>query len=182
VGSQRGEAGHKNLIQIGGGQNTFGAALPSGTGIGESATVLAGVGQGAQPQIVLSGSFAAPTTAGTYTLHLENGLANVLNNITPPPVPPQYWTVTAATVNTVAASFSFTIGSSYTRGDVNCDGAVNSFDIDPFVIALTNPSGYAAQYPTCNILSADANCDGAVNSFDIDPFVRCLTGGCEPCP
>jgi hypothetical protein len=68
------------------------------------------------------------------------------------------------------------------RGDVNCDGAVNAFDIDPFVLALTDPTGYAAAYPSCRILNADTNCDGAVNAFDIDPFVECLTGGCHPCP
>jgi hypothetical protein len=64
------------------------------------------------------------------------------------------------------------------RGDLNCDGAINNFDIDPFVLALTNPSGYAAAYPACDLYNADINCDGAVNNFDIDPFVQCLTGGC----
>ena len=29
-------------------------------------------------------------------------------------------------------------------GDLNCDGAVNNGDIDPFVLALTDPGGYAA--------------------------------------
>jgi formylglycine-generating enzyme len=68
-------------------------------------------------------------------------------------------------------------------GDLNCDGLVNTFDIDPFVLALTDPAGYAAAYPSCNILNADVNCDGSVNTFDIDPFVLCLTGGgCAPCP
>ncbi len=62
-------------------------------------------------------------------------------------------------------------------GDVNCDGLVNSFDIDPFVLALTNPAGYAAAYPHCSHLQADVNGDGVVNSFDIDPFVLLLTGG-----
>jgi hypothetical protein len=67
-------------------------------------------------------------------------------------------------------------------GDMNCDGAVNAFDIDPFVLALTNPTQYATTYPNCNIMNADANCDGAVNAFDIDVFVQCLTTGCQPCP
>jgi hypothetical protein len=64
-----------------------------------------------------------------------------------------------------------------TTGDLNCDGLVNAFDIDPFVLALTNPAGYALAYPDCNILSADANGDGLVNAFDIDPFVQILVGG-----
>ena len=70
-----------------------------------------------------------------------------------------------------------------TRGDLNCDGAIDSFDIDPFVLALTNPAGYQAQYPNCNIMNGDINCDGAVDSFDIDGFVECIvTGTCPPCP
>ena len=69
------------------------------------------------------------------------------------------------------------------RGDLNCDGSVNVFDIDPFVRALTDPPGYEQAYPHCDIMLADANCDGLVNAFDIDPFVLCLTGGgCPPCP
>lgn len=62
-------------------------------------------------------------------------------------------------------------------GDTNCDGVVNTFDIDPFVLALTSPDGYAAAQPTCEISAADANGDGVVNTFDIDPFVLLLTGG-----
>jgi hypothetical protein len=63
------------------------------------------------------------------------------------------------------------------QGDLNCDGAVNAFDIDPFVLALTDPTGYAAAFPDCDQRLADANGDGAVNAFDIDPFVLLLTGG-----
>lgn len=62
-------------------------------------------------------------------------------------------------------------------GDVNCDGDVNVFDIDPFVLALTDEPGYAAHYPACDINNADLNGDGTINVFDIDPFVLCLTGG-----
>jgi hypothetical protein len=65
------------------------------------------------------------------------------------------------------------------RGDANCDGAVNGYDIDPFVFALTNPRGWDLVYP-CDINCAtDINQDGVVNGYDIDPFVQCLTaGGC----
>ncbi|MBL8879453.1 MAG: hypothetical protein JNG88_10070 [Phycisphaerales bacterium] len=63
--------------------------------------------------------------------------------------------------------------------DMNCDGLINSFDIDGFVLALSNPAAYAAAYPDCNIDNADVNNDGLVNSFDIDPFVVCLaSNGC----
>jgi len=62
------------------------------------------------------------------------------------------------------------------KGDLNCDGVINESDIDPFVLALTNPKSYAKMYPKCNILNADCNADGQVNNFDIDPFAKLLKG------
>jgi len=61
-------------------------------------------------------------------------------------------------------------------GDLNCDGAVNVFDIDPFVLALTDQAAYGAQFPYCDYMLADCNGDGSVNVFDIDPFVALLVG------
>lgn len=66
------------------------------------------------------------------------------------------------------------------RGDANCSGAVDAFDIDPFVLGLTNFAAWQAAYPGCPTGNLDCNCDNAVNAFDIDPFVQCLTVGC-PC-
>jgi hypothetical protein len=60
-------------------------------------------------------------------------------------------------------------------GDLNCDGNVDFGDINPFVLALTNPAGYAAAYPNCNIMNGDINQDGKVDFGDINPFVRLLT-------
>jgi hypothetical protein len=64
----------------------------------------------------------------------------------------------------------------YLPGDMNCDGLVDNFDISPFILALTNPAGYAAAYPDCNILNGDINGDGELNNFDISPFVSLLSG------
>jgi hypothetical protein len=66
--------------------------------------------------------------------------------------------------------------------DANCDGVVNAFDIDAFVLALTNQAAWQAQYGSgglgCDIMCViDCNADGTINSFDIDPFVQILTGG-----
>ena len=61
-------------------------------------------------------------------------------------------------------------------GDLNCDGVVNSLDIDPFVLAMTNPVEYGLQYPDCDIMYGDTNDDGSINSLDIDPFVVLLSG------
>ena len=66
------------------------------------------------------------------------------------------------------------------QGDLYCDGVVNAFDIDPFVQALIDPTGYAAAYRSCHLLNADCNADGPVNTFDIDPFVECIINqGCQ---
>jgi hypothetical protein len=61
-------------------------------------------------------------------------------------------------------------------GDLNCDDALDAFDIDPFVLALTDPAGYAQQYPDCDRQRADVNADGQIDAFDIDPFVNLLVG------
>lgn len=62
-------------------------------------------------------------------------------------------------------------------GDLNCDGLITVSDIAPIVLALTDPAGYAAQFPDCNILNADTNADGLVSVGDIGGFVALLTGG-----
>jgi hypothetical protein len=62
-------------------------------------------------------------------------------------------------------------------GDVNCDGAVNFGDINPFVEALSDPDGYQQSYPGCWPSNADINGDQSVNFGDINPFVELLTGG-----
>ena len=65
-------------------------------------------------------------------------------------------------------------------GDMNCDGAINNFDIDPFVLALTSAGhatpfdDYDAAWPACDGMLADCNEDGAVDNFDIDAFVALL--------
>lgn len=62
------------------------------------------------------------------------------------------------------------------RGDVNCDGSVDFFDIDPFLLALFDPQAYAAAFPGCE--NADVSRDGSVDFFDIDPFLQCLFAAC----
>ncbi|MCG3126640.1 MAG: hypothetical protein CHACPFDD_01491 [Phycisphaerae bacterium] len=61
-------------------------------------------------------------------------------------------------------------------GDMNCDGAVDGFDVDPFVLAMINPVEYANQYPACDITHGDVNGDGSINGFDVDGFVDLLDG------
>jgi hypothetical protein len=61
-------------------------------------------------------------------------------------------------------------------GDMNCDGVVTVSDVGPFVLAVTNPAGYAAQFPACPILNGDINGDGFVTVADIGGFVALVTG------
>ncbi len=56
-------------------------------------------------------------------------------------------------------------------GDMNCDGAVTFDDINPFVLALSDPAAYAATYPNCNVLNGDCDSDGDVDFDDINCFV-----------
>jgi hypothetical protein len=85
--------------------------------------------------------------------------------------------LTAYDAVTVSAEMEIVPADAPTIGDLNCDGSIDVFDIDPFVLALTNPEAYAAAYPDCDHMLADINGDGAVNAFDIDPFVILLSGG-----
>ncbi len=68
------------------------------------------------------------------------------------------------------------------RGDANCDGLVNFFDVDPFVLALFNLSHYEADFCGGDVCTADTDCSGAVNFLDIDTFVECLFGNSAGCP
>jgi hypothetical protein len=180
VGVQRGTAGQMNLVQLGGAQNTFGTAMSPGSGIGESAAVLSGIGQGGSPQLVLSGSFVAPATEGSYTFSLQNGVANVLAGVG---TPPAFSPVSSATVNLAGASFTFTVGQTVCHGDMNCDGSIGFADINPFVLYLSNFSSWQATY-TCDAHNGDINGDGTYPAFsDINPFVSLLSQSPAPtCP
>ncbi|MGE3180078.1 MAG: hypothetical protein AB7N71_00470 [Phycisphaerae bacterium] len=173
IGVQRGTAGARNLVQIGGGQNTFGQATGPGTGVAENANVVGGVGQSGNVVLVTS-SFPAPAAEGTYTFSLSMPIANVLDQLN---APPAFSPVSQATVDSSAGSFSFTVGTAQLLGDMNCDGTVSVSDIGGFVLALTDPAGYAAQFPACDINNADVNGDMNISVSDIGPFVNLLTGG-----
>ncbi|MBU0640428.1 MAG: hypothetical protein KKB50_16310 [Planctomycetes bacterium] len=65
-------------------------------------------------------------------------------------------------------------------GDLNCDGTLNGFDIDVFVLVLNSAEpydDYYALYPDCDHTFADVNADGLINGFDIDAFVALMAGG-----
>ncbi|QOJ15461.1 MAG: hypothetical protein HRU75_12790 [Planctomycetia bacterium] len=187
-GVQRGTAGQRNLIQIGGMQNTFGVSQNPGAGMAEVANPLAGVGQ-AGMQVLASGSFTAPNTPGLYSFSLQNGIANVLvQRNDAPAISP----VAPATAVMTGALFSFTV-TPCLPGDANCDGSVNNFDIDYFVDALLSngdPTAYLARGGSQACFDArdcwgDLDGSTALNNFDIDAFVACIISPPapgQPCP
>src|SRR5262249_31852328 len=54
-------------------------------------------------------------------------------------------------------------------GDLNCDRSVDAADVGAFVLALLDPAGYRATYPSCDINNADLNRDGSVDGLDVQP-------------
>ncbi|MGE0482271.1 MAG: dockerin type I domain-containing protein [Phycisphaerae bacterium] len=72
-----------------------------------------------------------------------------------------------------------TEGLCFVLADMNCDGAVNNFDSDGYVLALVDPEGYAVEYAACDLLRGDIDRNGHVNNFDTDLFTNCIIhGGC----
>ncbi|MGE0482171.1 MAG: hypothetical protein AB7Q17_17055 [Phycisphaerae bacterium] len=68
----------------------------------------------------------------------------------------------------------------YCLGDMNNDGVLNSFDTDPFVEALTDPSGFDENYPPhagSRVDHADCDCSGTVTNDDIDAYTELLFEG-----
>jgi hypothetical protein len=76
------------------------------------------------------------------------------------------------------ATYAVCLGSAPCSGDLNCDGLVDFDDINPFILALSDPQGYAQQYPNCRRENADCNGDGAVNFDDINAFVARMGARC----
>ncbi len=63
-----------------------------------------------------------------------------------------------------------------TVGDMNCDGRTSVADINPFVLALNDPAGYAAAHPLCDRNHADTDRDGQIAANDITGFVAAVLG------
>jgi hypothetical protein len=67
------------------------------------------------------------------------------------------------------------VAPSYPVGDLDCSGAVGFGDINPFILALTNPSAYEVAFPLCDAGLADVDGSGACDFGDINPFIQLLT-------
>ncbi len=150
IGVQRGTTGEMNLVQIGGGQNTFGAA---GQSMGTNPYVVANVGTD-QDVLLAAGSFPTPTTVGNYTLRIENAIANVLTEVN---TPPDFSPVTSAAVTYVADAVTFAVPI---IGDLDNDGDVDLSDLAQLLSYYGTTSG-----ATC--LEGDLDGDGDVDLSDL---------------
>jgi hypothetical protein len=64
----------------------------------------------------------------------------------------------------------------YPLADMNGSYTVDAFDIEPFIMALTDPGTYALRYPQMDPMAVgDINGDGALDAFDIEGFIGLLT-------
>lgn len=167
TGLQRGATGARNLVQIGGAQNTLGQALPSGAGVAESVSVVAGIGQSGTVELA-SGSFEVPSAPGAYLFRLENVLGNVLAGVNPPPA---YSPVVAApNIETTDTTITFEV-LPCDACDADCNGAHDGSDVHGFVSALLGgmPS-------PCSPCAGDMDGGGTVTSADVLAFVDCMLG------
>jgi len=74
-------------------------------------------------------------------------------------------------------SIEATVPGAVVLGDLNGDGTLTNGDIAAFVLALTDPTGYAAAYPDLNPDEVgDFSRDGSFTNGDISGFVDALTG------
>jgi hypothetical protein len=84
-------------------------------------------------------------------------------------------------INSVLTSANKMIPIRVCKGDINLDGKINGFDVDPFVALLTNNwSENLSEREELLFWLGDLNSDGVISFADIDPFVDVLTGEAEP--
>ncbi len=74
------------------------------------------------------------------------------------------------------ATFVVQSAPQFPVGDTDCNGYIDFDDINPFVLAISDPAAYQATYPNCPLSNSDCNYDGFVDFDDINPFVALLGG------
>jgi hypothetical protein len=165
TGTQVGEPGARNLLQIGGAQNTLGVA---GNTMGLDVDVDANVG-GGDWQVVASGSFDLPTGIGSYLFRIDDQtmMANVLDVVHSPP---QHSEVSEIPLVITRGSIGFEV---VYGGDMNGDCVVNVTDMTLFAAALNSTPGA----PNWNPL-ADLDCGGVVNITDFTIFTSRFGTSC----
>jgi len=161
-----------DLVQIGGMQNTFGS--PAGN-VGTDTSVEQQIGQGAQPQVVASGEFFAPSTAGSYCMDLQATAVNVLTSTGPIA---GIWRVRQASVSLVQGSFCFTVRCLADVDDGSGtgvpDGGVTIDDLLYYNVIFADGDARA----DVDDGTSTGTCDGGVTIDDLLYFLDRFASGC----
>ncbi len=171
VGTQvLGPGGARNVIHIGGGQNTFGSLpQPPVPGFGEDFDVEPNVGQLAEGQIIAAGSFTAPTTKGAYSFSLQSAMANTMDAVN---AAPDWSPVSPATV--LAGDSGGAIGFVLCEAaDADGSSILTPADLGAFVDLLLG-TVTANPYAMCAV---DLNDDGQINGADIQLVLEAYLAG-----
>ncbi len=157
-GTPVGPAGERNLVQIGGAQNTLGAPLGP---IGLDTDAETGVGRGPGGQVLAEGEFRMPSTPGVYTFLIVRPRANTLASKDDGSGRP-----IARWADALIGAKMFRIVVEC-RADLNADGAVDAFDFLLFIDGLSRGEA-----------GADLNGDGEIDALDAAEFLRAAGEGC----
>ncbi len=157
-GTPIGPVGERNLIQVGGAQNTLGAPLGP---IGLDTDAEAGVGQGPGGQPLAGGEFRMPSTPGMYTFLIVRPRASTLASNDD------------GSGRSKAAWADARIGVKMLRivvecgADLNADGVVDALDLLLFIDEWSRGEA-----------RADLNRDGGIDALDAAEFLRAAGDGC----
>ncbi len=156
-----GSAGDHGLVNINGYSTSFANGLGGAAAL--YTVTLEAIGEG-----TVSASFAPATSWAHFAASTPRGLkvGHTASNGDP------------AQANYPAPITLTATAPSGCPGDADCSGAVDFFDIDPFVARLGCPSGGGGCDAGCPWQNSDVDGDGDVDFFDIDPFVAQLGATC----
>lgn len=124
---------------------------------------------GGSLQLSLINGFV-PAVGNTFTILTAASISGTFATVTFTNLPPSLSASVSYSSNSVVVSI---IGDSI-AGDLNCDGALNTGDVAPFALALTDPAAYLSAFPGCDIHRADMNADGLRNGHDVKSFINAL--------
>jgi hypothetical protein len=119
-----------------------------------------------QPPVVIPGATQKPGANGMYAMNSGGGVFQPANDPGSSHAQQDFVFV-----------FRGSVGTTWSAGDLDCNGVVNFDDISPFVLALSSHAEYQQAYPNCEWTLADCNGDGYVDFDDINAFVAILSGG-----
>ncbi len=128
--------------------------------IPESGTPVAGIGASITTPTSLTRTTVGTLRAGRYNLSLRG---EVMGSSFP-------------YSGSYSNSVTLTIGCT-SPGDMNGDGVVDTLDIEPLVLALTDLAAFEQQFPGIDPLGGDINNDMMLDGRDIELFAHCLLHG-----